>query len=96
LSQPVTGDIVSVILTPKTSSEMMGGQFLVNNAGTNFVNYIDDDGISRTYNSVGPLPPCEVPGPLPLLGVGAAFGYSRKLRGRIKSSKLPEVMSAIG
>lgn len=35
-----------------------------------------------------------VPGPIPLLGVGAAFGYSRKLRKRIKSSKLP-VASAI-
>jgi hypothetical protein len=30
-----------------------------------------------------------VPGPLPLLGVGAAFGYSRKLRMRIKSSVNP-------
>jgi hypothetical protein len=28
----------------------------------------------------------ETPGPLPILGVCAAFGYSRKLRGRIKSS----------
>lgn len=37
----------------------------------------------------------EVPGPLPLLGVGAAFGYSRKLRKRIKSSKIPEVMMTI-
>lgn len=37
-----------------------------------------------------------VPAPLPLLGVGAAFGYSRKLRKRIKISKTPEVMSAIG
>jgi hypothetical protein len=37
-----------------------------------------------------------VPGPLPLLGVGAAFGYSRKLRKRIKTSKTPEVLSAIG
>lgn len=37
----------------------------------------------------------QVPAPLPLLGVGAAFGYSRKLRKRIKSRKLPEVMSAI-
>jgi hypothetical protein len=36
----------------------------------------------------------SVPGPLPLLGVSAAFGYSRKLRKRIKSSKLP-VASAI-
>lgn len=28
-------------------------------------------------------PPIEVPGPLPLLGVGAAFGWSRRLRKRI-------------
>jgi hypothetical protein len=33
-----------------------------------------------------------VPGPLPLLGVAAAFGYSRKLRKRLKSSK-PDVTS---
>ena len=38
----------------------------------------------------------SVPGPLPLLGVGAAFGYSRRLRKRIKTSKTPEVISAIG
>lgn len=37
-----------------------------------------------TYNAV--------PGPLPILGVAASFGYSRKLRKRIKSSK-PEVIS---
>ena len=35
-----------------------------------------------------------VPGPLPLLGVGAAFGFSRKLRKRIKSA--PLVASVIG
>ena len=27
------------------------------------------------------------PGPLPVLGAGAAFGFSRKLRGRIKASR---------
>jgi len=36
------------------------------------------------------------PGPLPLLGVGAAFGFSRNLRKRIKISKSPEAMSALG
>ncbi len=36
-----------------------------------------------------------VPAPLPLLGVAAAFGYSRKLRKRIKGSKKHEVISAI-
>lgn len=30
----------------------------------------------------------EVPGPLPILGAGAAFGFSRKLRSRIKTSRL--------
>jgi hypothetical protein len=34
----------------------------------------------------------EVPGPLPILGAAAAFGWSRKLRKRLKSSK-PEVIS---
>lgn len=37
-----------------------------------------------------------VPGPLPLLGIGAAFGFSRNMRKRIKDSKSSEVMSAIG
>lgn len=30
-------------------------------------------------------PPAEVPGPLPLLGAGAAFGWSRRLRRRISA-----------
>jgi hypothetical protein len=34
----------------------------------------------------------NVPGPLPILGLGAVFGYSRKLRTRIKDAK-PEVIS---
>jgi hypothetical protein len=29
----------------------------------------------------------NVPGPLPILGAGAAFGFSRKLRGRIKAAR---------
>jgi len=38
----------------------------------------------------------QVPAPIPLLGVGAAFCYSRKLRKRIKTRNALEVMSAIG
>jgi hypothetical protein len=34
----------------------------------------------------------QAPGPLPIFGIGAAFGYTRKLRERIKASK-PEVIS---
>ena len=32
------------------------------------------------------VPGDEVPGPLPLLGAGAAFGYSRKLRRRLNAN----------
>ena len=32
------------------------------------------------------IPGDEVPGPLPVLGIAAAFGYSRKLRKRIQAS----------
>jgi hypothetical protein len=28
------------------------------------------------------------PGPLPILGAGAAFGFTRKLRGRIKATRI--------
>jgi hypothetical protein len=38
----------------------------------------------------------QTPGPLPLLGIGAAFGFSRNLRKRIKATKTPEAMSALG
>ena len=51
------------------------------------------DNIQRANGT--PIPPTsEAPGPLPWLGAGVAFGYSRKLRRRIKSNKLPEM--AIG
>lgn len=45
--------------------------------------------------STHPVSTHPVPGPLPLLGVGAAFGYSRKLRKRIVSSKVLPVANAI-
>jgi len=44
-------------------------------------------GTSRTWAQV-----TAVPGPLPVLGAAVAFGWSRKLRKRLKSSK-PEVIS---
>jgi hypothetical protein len=49
----------------------------------------------ESYNSLNwSLTPVPVPGPLPLLGAAAAFGWSRKLRKRLKSSK-PDVTSTI-
>ena len=47
-----------------------------------------------TYNIPTSLPSLDnvinsyqTPGPLPILGAGAAFGFSRKLRGRIKATR---------
>jgi hypothetical protein len=37
----------------------------------------------------------QVPGPLPILGIGAAFGFSRKLRKRIKGSGTAVMMTTI-
>ena len=55
-----------------------------------------DDAAAENCTSHGEVEDyVHVPAPLPLLGVGAAFGYTRKLRKRIKISKLPEVMSVI-
>jgi hypothetical protein len=49
-------------------------------------------GTSETIsiNVTSPTPPTpSVPGPLPLFGAGAAFGFSRQLRNRIKSCQTP-------
>ena len=40
----------------------------------------------QVYLRYGYTAPDPVPGPLPILGAGAAFGFSRKLRQRIRSS----------
>lgn len=49
-------------------------------------------GTSETIsiNVTSPTPPApSVPGPLPLLGAGSAFGFSRHLRNRLKSGQTP-------
>jgi len=47
------------------------------------------DGTSESINlfvGPSPTPPSAVPGPLPLFGAGAAFGWSRRMRRRIVAS----------
>lgn len=48
----------------------------------------DSSGVARvTQTSISkPVYPASAPGPLPLLGFGAAFAYSRKLRNRVKDN----------
>ncbi len=43
-----------------------------------------DNTLTRSSSPVPAPPTPSAPGPLPLLGAGAAFGFSRKLRQRIK------------
>jgi len=47
------------------------------------INYANSSGVS-TYAISGSQPSSAVPGPLPVLGVAASFGMSRRLRRRIK------------
>jgi hypothetical protein len=42
--------------------------------------------ITSIQNSFGQTD--HVPGPLPLVGIGAAFGLSRRIRSRIKGARL--------
>lgn len=52
--------------------------------------------VNNNYNGAGAIDAMEnsfqqtahVPGPLPLLGAGAAFGFSRRIRSRIKGARL--------
>lgn len=49
----------------------------------------DIDAVGAISTKLTPPETSSVPGPLPVLGAAAAFGYSRKLRKRIKSRQLP-------
>ncbi len=44
-------------------------------------------GVFTGTNSYVQVPTDQVPGPLPLLGAAAAFGFSRKMRNRVKAAK---------
>lgn len=87
----INGNILeSYDLSFSTSGSNSGASFYIQRNSFDIATFRVGDsyaGIANfTYNAV------PVPGPLPILGVAASFGYSRKLRKRIKSSK-PEVIS---
>jgi len=44
--------------------------------------------LQDTFTQARDIPPVPVPVPLPLLGAGAAFGFSRRIRSRIKGTRL--------
>jgi hypothetical protein len=75
------------------SSCLRTGQFItINTTGTPIsVGALELDTEPQANNArwayVDPVYPLPVPGPLPALGAAAAFGFSRKLRQRIKVNK---------
>ena len=75
----LNGGIVDAVLTG-TSVNVTDAYSVSNAAGMNSFNngYQQQDFPSNSL----------VPGPLPLFGLGAAFGFSRRLRNRIKGSRL--------
>ena len=56
----------------------------LSNADFSFYTYDTSPGSTNTLRFTA-ASPASVPGPLPLFGAGAAFGWSRRLRRRIKS-----------
>jgi hypothetical protein len=57
--------------------------------GRTVVNYSDPATANALASLKATRQGASVPGPLPVLGAAAAFGYSRKLRKRINSRKQP-------
>jgi|LakMenEpi03Aug12_release.lakeMendotaPanAssembly.Ray.scaffolds.fasta_scaffold68573_2 hypothetical protein len=65
--------------------------FVADTITSSFMNTLQADengaGVTQFANRLDQMagtPPTAVPGPLPLIGAAAAFGFSRKLRNRIK------------
>jgi len=67
---------------PTSTSENIA--FFNGSASNNGLSALDNITLDLADN---PVPSPTVPGPLPLLGVGAAFGLSRKLRQRIATAQ---------
>jgi hypothetical protein len=86
VNSPSNSDIVNSAVTPLDLVF-----FNANQTTTAFTGNINvTDGVVDTFtNRLAQITPQSnsVPGPLPILGAGAAFGFSRKLRSRIKASR---------
>jgi hypothetical protein len=101
---PSQGDLLMhAVRTSGTTDNSFGPFFQSDDTGSFVVSRVYGNSPTGIYSPVGALvtrfnftpATSSVPGPLPFLGVAAAFSYSRKLRKRIQTCKLP-VNSAIG
>jgi hypothetical protein len=95
---PSQGDLLMYsVLTSGTTDGFYGPFFQADYTGSNVVSRVVGNSPVGTYLTTGALvtrfnftpATSSVPGPLPFLGVAAAFGYSRKLRKRMQTCKLP-------
>jgi hypothetical protein len=85
----VTG--ASIYWTNSGARLLLGNQgdfspYLSTTSGSSFVNEDNNNTSSNTLLFILAESPTGVPAPLPLFGAAAAFGWSRRLRRRIKSS----------
>ena len=105
LSDGINGDFGSIPNYPTNNRWVMDNFSLkytlpevTVNPGESYLFDVDAATTTSTYATGATQPSVsgssilDVPGPLPILGAAAAFGWSRKLRKRLKSSK-PEVIS---
>jgi hypothetical protein len=76
------GSTFAVRFTVPTTTTSNNGQLglRVGNSGAPAGNQTQ----TRLYNATSSTPATGTPGPLPLLGAGAAFGFSRRLRSRVR------------
>jgi hypothetical protein len=77
---PIGGSSITNYYLANVVSTANGGQ---NFPATSF-NDVAAAARTKILTEVGPSPTQSVPGPLPILGAGTAFGFSRRLRGRIR------------
>jgi hypothetical protein len=75
------GSLFSINGSNVVPFNLSGKQLIVENIWN-----ADTGDVLDSFKDVYTQKTIEVPGPLPLLGAGIAFGFSRKLRGRIKAS----------
>ena len=99
----ITGGIPYIFTTPQSSFRIQGIDVAANLDPTNPLAFVtglvfDTSGsvtVTQTPITFNTSPgSTSVPGPLHVLGIVAVFGWSKKLRKQIKSSK-PEVISTI-
>jgi hypothetical protein len=83
-------------LSLSDTTSLLAGVDLFDATSAKVFSQLDLAGPESSAFTVFSVERVPVPAPLPILGLGAAFGYSRRLRKRIKASKTPEVKNVIG